>query len=293
VPAWVGAAVGSVCLGILLSIQIWNADRFVVAQARNFYGVIRVWLIGINSEVDRAKILRVGDITHGLQFTHPQRAPWATGYHAEQSGVGLAMRFQPHANGRKIGVVGLGVGTLATYAHSGDAIRFYEINPAVKAVAEKEFTYLRDCQAPVEVVMGDARLSLEREPAQQFDLLALDAFSGDAVPVHLLTREAFETYLRHLKPEGVIAVNISNRHLNLVPVMQNLATHFHLHFASIDYWPSGELKVVYPSHWILLTHSATLLQVEDIVRATRPVSEDTPRLRLWTDDYASVFKTLK
>src|SRR5262249_11568661 len=151
VPAWLGATVGSFCLGVLLSIQIWNADRFVVAQARNFYGVIRVWMIGLNSEVDRAKILRVGDITHGLQFTHRQRAAWATGYHSQQSGVGLAMRYQPHAQGRKIGVVGLGVGTLATYAQAGDSVRFYEINPAVKAVAETEFTYLHDCKAPVEV----------------------------------------------------------------------------------------------------------------------------------------------
>jgi spermidine synthase len=265
----------------------------VVAQERNFYGVIRVWLIGLNSEVDRAKILRVGDITHGLQFTHPQRATWATGYHSEQSGVGLAIRHQPHAHGRKIGVVGLGVGTLATYAQPSDTFRFYEINPAVKAVAEKEFTYLRDCRAPVQVVMGDARLSLEREEAQQFDVLALDAFSGDAVPAHLLTREAFETYLRHLQPEGVIAVNISNRHLNLVPVTQNLAAHFHLKLASIDHWPRGDFNTIYPSHWILLTRSETLLQVEDIVRATRPVSDATPQIRLWTDDYASLFKILK
>jgi len=293
VAAWAGALAGTACLVVLLGIQISKADRDVVVQARNFYGIIRVSVTGLNSPADQAKILRVGDITHGLQFTHPLRASWPTGYYTEQSGVGLALRHLSPPTNRAIGVVGLGVGTLATYGQPGDSVRFYEINPAVKEVAEREFTYLRDARAEVDVIMGDARLSLEREAPQQFDLLALDAFSGDAVPAHLLTREAFETYLRHLRPDGVIAVNISNGHLNLLPVLQNVAAQFQLKLASIDYRPVGKPYWVFPCHWVLLTRHQAVLNADAIRQATRPPADNSRRVRLWTDDYASLFKILK
>src|SRR5213078_3014628 len=127
---------------------------------------------------------------------------------------------------RRVGVLGLGCGTLAAYGRTGDTFRIYEINPLVLQLASAEFSFLRDTPAKVETVLGDGRLSLEREPSQQFDVLVMDAFSGDSVPVHLITREAFEIYFRHLKPGGILAVNITNRYLNLEPVMERAANAF-------------------------------------------------------------------
>src|SRR5205807_5602010 len=135
----------------------------------------------------------------------------------------------------RVGVVGLGAGTLAAYGRTGDVFRFYDINSDVVELARSEFTFLKDSRAKVEVALGDARLSLEREPAQNFDVLALDAFSSDAIPVHLLTVEAFKTYLRHLKPDGVLAVHISNRYLDLVPVVQQAARHLSLEVRSEEH----------------------------------------------------------
>jgi spermidine synthase len=197
------------------------------------------------------------------------------------------------ASQRRIGVVGLGTGTLAVYGRVGDLFRFYEINPAVRQVADTEFSFLKNCPAQVEVVMGDARLALEREPPQRFDLLALDAFSSDAIPVHLLTVEAFQVYLAHLKPEGVLAVHISNRHLNLLPVINNVAARYQLRQANIVYRGQPGLSWKCPSQWVLLTRSERLLQTEAIADAARSSRSTGATVPLWTDDYASVLRLLK
>src|SRR5439155_25500299 len=158
----------------------------------------------------------------------------------EKSGVGLALQSLGlplplggedrgegvPASNKRIGVVGLGVGTLASYSRPGDFICFYEINPLVKQMADNYFSYLKEAEGKVDIVFGDARLSMERQPPQQYDLLALDAFSGDAIPVHLLTDEAFRIYRRHLKTNGILAVHVTNRHLDLVPVVRNLGRRF-------------------------------------------------------------------
>jgi spermidine synthase len=216
-----------------------------------------------------------------------------TGYYHERSGVGLALsQIQPQAH-RRIGVVGLGAGTLAAYGRDGDEFCFYEINPAVKEAAKRYFTFLQESPAKVEVVMGDARLSLEKEPARQFDLLALDAFSSDAIPVHLLTAEAFAIYLRHLKAGGVVAVHISNQHLNLRPVVRNLAAHFGLQAALISFKSAQRPWWWYPADWVLLTKNRELLESAPIHQATTVLEEGEPRGRLWTDDYASLLTLLK
>src|SRR5207248_4401523 len=161
-----------------------------------------------------------GTIVHGKQFLDPDRRGLPTSYYGPRSGIGLAL-LDARAHGPlRVGVVGPGAGTLAAYGRAGDVFRFYDINSGVVELARSEFTFLKDSPAKVEVALGDARLSLERERPQNFDVLALDAFSSDAIPVHLLTVEAFKTYLRHLKPGGVLAVHISNRYLDLVPVVQ-------------------------------------------------------------------------
>ena len=294
-PAWGGALVGVVVLLGFLGYEAERAARSVVSSERNFYGVIRVVEDQGSGPEERFKFLRVGDIIHGLQFTHSARERWPLGYYSEESGVGLAMRHLLPARDRRMAFVGLGVGTLATYAQAGDTVRFYEINPAVEKVARDQFTFLKECRGRVELAMGDARLSLEREPPQQFDLMALDAFSGDAVPVHLLTQEAFECYLRHLKPEGVLAVHISNQHLDLTPVVRSLASHFHLRQATISHKPANPPWWIYRTRWVLLTRSAALLDHEAIRAAAAATQSEAagPSATLWTDDHASLFQVLQ
>jgi len=197
----------------------------------------------------------------------------------------------PRQQNRHIGILGLGVGTVAAFGRAGDRLRFYELNPEVWRIAREPFTYLSNCLGRVDVVLGDARLSMEREVAQQFDFLAMDAFSSDAIPVHLLTKEAFEIYLRHLKPDGVILVHISNRYLNLAPVVRNVAAHFDLKLAIIDDG-EGEEWWQYESTWVLLTRNKSLLDCPAIRDATSAPDKSAPIIPLWTDDYASLFPIL-
>jgi spermidine synthase len=189
-------------------------------------------------------------------------------------------------------MVGLGVGTLAAYGRPGDRFRFYEINPDVIRLAREQFTYLDDSQADVEHVLGDARLSLEREPEQQFDLLVLDAFSSDAIPVHLLTEEAFAIYLRHLRDGGVLAFHITNRHFDLQPVVQGAANRYGLHAAKIHSDTVAE-RAQARCDWMLLTRDAALFTRPDLQTAiaTTQVSPLAPQL--WTDRFNNVVGILK
>ena len=244
------------------------------------------------------RLLVHGATTHGLQLTGPGRTRIPTTYYATTSGVGRAIAslgagdrwLEPHA----IGLVGLGVGTLAAYAREGDSLRVYEINPAIRDLARERFSFLDECPTTVEVVMGDARLSMEREltsgEPQAFDLLALDAFSSDAIPVHLLTREAFETYLAHLAPEGILAVHISNRYLDLAPVVERLADHFDLAIVSVSD-SGGDEWWGYGSTWMLLSRDPDVLDREEIGIASDPCGKGAG-CTLWTDDFASVWSIL-
>ncbi|MEY4941606.1 MAG: hypothetical protein RIQ93_3341 [Verrucomicrobiota bacterium] len=271
-------------------------DVPLLSASRNFYGTLKVFNYSADEPERNYHLLLHGATTHGMQFVSEERAMWHTTYYGEKSGVGLALA-QLQEPGRRVGLVGLGTGTLASYGRPGDYLRIYEINPAVEQLARTQFTYLERCPAKVEVVMGDARLSMEQElaagQAQRFDLLALDAFSSDAIPVHLLTKEAFEIYLRQLKPDGVLAVHVSNRYLNLTPVVANLAAHFNLEMATIaednteDWW-------VYRTTWILVTRNKAFLEAEAIRDATESPADTTPAMRgLWTDDHASLYEILK
>jgi SAM-dependent methyltransferase len=221
------------------------------------------------------------------------KAAIPTTYFNRQSGVGLALDNFPRQSNRRIGVVGLGTGTLAAYGRPGDIIRFYDINPADIRLAETRFAYLKQCQAHVDVVLGDARLSLENEPPQQFDVLALDAFSSDAIPVHLLTEQAFAIYLRHLKPDGVIAVHISNRWLDLYPVTRSLASHFNLGMAKITWSGDNGPWSFNTSIWVLLSRNRAFLESAPIAAATDNGPTNSTATRLWTDDYVSLFPILK
>ncbi|HWA87782.1 MAG TPA: fused MFS/spermidine synthase [Opitutus sp.] len=285
----------SVALGLRLFAQICDDSRAAVVTSRDFYGVLKVFDHHPDEPTSHYYALVHGVTSHGLQFTEFPQCTWPTSYYGNTSGLGLALEDLATAP-RRIGMVGLGTGTVAAYGRTGETIRIYEIDPQVERLARSRFTYLARSVAHVEVVMGDARLSMERELAehrpQNYDLLALDAFSSDAIPVHLLTVEAFQVYLRHLKPRGVIAVHTSNRYLNLRPVVENIARHLGLEAVTISDDPPSRRWWEFRSTWILVTRNYGLLARSDIqLAASSP--DPQPEIGVWTDDHASVYEILK
>jgi len=292
IPACAGLSVSLVALGIALWRQAHQSGGLTVYKSRNFYGVLKVMRHDHQKPDSRYLELAHGRTLHGLQFVDPPRAAWPTLYYSEQSGVGLAMRALP-TGPRRIGLIGLGTGTLAAYAQTGDYIHIYEINPEVERLATSRFTYLANCPGKVEVTLGDARLSLEREPPQDFDLLVLDAFNSDAIPVHLLTREAFAIYERHLKTNGIMAVHVSNLGVNLEPVVVNLARHFNYEMATIDYGAPRDKPWILRSVWMLLSRSQEIINSPAIRLAARPPQTNSISVPLWTDDFAGLFQVLR
>jgi SAM-dependent methyltransferase len=266
---------------------------------RNFYGVVRLKNVQIGeSGVDGIQMTH-GVTVHGLQFVSEQLRDEPTTYYTEHSGIGLGILHHPQrGQGMRVGLLGLGTGTLAVYGQPGDVYRFYEINPMVIRLAQGDsgyFSFLKDSPASVEIVPGDARLSLEREltdgPPQNFDLLALDTFDSDSIPVHLINEQAFEIYLQHLKPDGILAVHISNRHFDFVPVVWKLAQTFHLHMLLIENPENdpGELS----SSWVLLSRDAASLDDPHIEQSATNLDDYTANIQLWTDDYSNPMQILR
>ena len=195
-----------------------------------------------------------------------------------------------HPENQRVGVIGLGTGTLAVWGKPGDTYRFYDINPQVIEIAQTEFTFLRDSKATIEISLGDARLSLEREAPQNFDLLVVDAFSSDSIPVHLITKEAMAVYLKHVKPGGAVVFHVTNRFLELAPVVKQIADSHGLHAALIV--DDEGLTNLSNTDWVIVTRERAL--VED--RAHRRESNadrDIPGLRPWSDDFNNLFQILK
>jgi hypothetical protein len=283
---------GMIALGAVLWDRAHDSGSEQVSRSRNFYGVLTVYEHEKSAPLSHYFLLQHGRITHGLQFVDPVQSTWPISYYGPDTGIGLGVAALP-VGSRRIGVVGLGTGTMAAFGRAGDYLRFYEINPQVQAVATSWFSYLPKCLGMVEVAPGDARLTLEREPPQHFDLLVLDAFSSDAIPVHLLTKEAFETYQRHLNTNAIIAVHISNHYLDLEPVVVNLARHFGYKLASIDFEENDEEWWLYGSTWILLSRSEEILNRPAIRNASGTVKTNSVRVPLWTDDFASLFQILR
>ncbi len=264
-----------------------------VHVGRGFFGVLRV-----GEEISRSgklnRQLTHGRIIHGYQFADPELARTPTSYYSPNSGVGLAIRNHPRrvaGQPMKFGFVGLGTGTLATYPRRGDSVRFYEINPDVIDLSSgpaPTFTYVRDCAARVEIAVGDARINLEREPPQAFDLLALDAFSSDSIPAHLLTAEAGRLYARHLAADGILAIHISNRHLDLDPVVRGLADL--LGFAVVRVDVDENTDTVSRSSWMVLARDRNLLAAPDIQGAAGRSRKSKRAPLVWTDSYSNLLQ---
>lgn len=286
---WAMIAVVTVGFVAYLGMQIWQSTNGVRVMVRNFYGGLKVR--DSTGSPDTLRSLLHGAISHGQQYLDPQRRDWPTSYYGPNSGVGLALREASDHRPNRVGVIGLGAGTLAAYGRPGDYYRFYEINPLVIQLARSQFTFLQDSKAQVEVALGDARLSLAREPSQQFDILVVDAFSGDSVPVHLLTREAFDLYFWHLKPTGVLAVHVTNKYLALAPVVHRIAAALGKQDGIVE-GPGNGATATFPSTWVLVSGQAGVFNQSLIRGVVRPV-EDRLRLRIWTDDYSNLFQILK
>jgi hypothetical protein len=296
--AWAGAAWAAAVAVLLWG--PWAAqvpDMSTLYQSRDFYGTLSIeWIAPRGPDEPDQLILMHGKIRHGLQLVGPKWREVPTSYYSVDSGVGFTLRNTPPtaaAPGRHVGIIGLGAGTLAAYGKPGDRFRFYELNPSVMTLAtDGPFTFLRDSAAKCEVIVGDGRLSLEREPDQHFDLLVLDAFSGDAIPVHLLTAEAFDLYCRHLRPGGAIVVHVTNAYLNLEPVLARAAARmgWSALLAATNPAP-GRADYANPSNWVLLSPDPT--KTAAFVKAGGRQLTVRPDVPLWTDDRADLLSILK
>ena len=267
--------------------------RDAVVLTRNFYGTLRVKDVD-PGQPDGTRTLVNGVIMHGEQYLSEDRRKEPTSYYGETSGVGRMLKILDSASPEiRVGVVGLGAGTIAAYGRQGDFYCYYEINPQVRDIANRDFSFLGDARArgaKVNVELGDARLTLERQAPQQYDLLAIDAFSSDSIPVHLITREAMQVYLRHVKPGGVIAFHTTNRFLRLAPVVKRIAGELGLHVALID--DDARDSDLSSTDWVLVTRDKALLQKPEIAMASSNI-EDIPGLPVWTDDFNNLFQILK
>jgi hypothetical protein len=232
-----------------------------------------------------------GVIMHGEQYLEPNLRRQPTSYYGPQSGVGVAIR---HYENRplRLGVIGLGTGTLAAWGKPGDMFRFYELDPDVLAVARKKFSYLGDSRARIETAIGDARLNLEREPAQRFDVLVIDAFSSDSIPVHLITREALAVYMKHMHPDGIIAFHVTNRYLDLPPVVQKIADAAGMGAVLVTHDPDEIDERYSRTDWMLVTRDASFLKSDPVQRVATQV-EVPAKISLWTDNFNNLLRILK
>jgi hypothetical protein len=286
---------------LLLAGWVGFQTRYVTSETRlmvrNFYGGLRVHDSGPSTDWMATRSLTNGTINHGEQFLNPVLRDRPTTYFGPHSGIGLAIRAKQKTGPIRVGVIGLGTATIASYGRAGDYYRYYEINPGVlrlstpgPAAAPPEFTFLTDCKARHDVILGDGRLSLERESPENFDVLAVDAFSSESVPVHLLTREAMQLYSRHLKPAGILAVNISNRFVDLEPLVDGQCRALGKTDRRVDNG-DDDSEDVFSASWILMASPTS--GFDKLILDGSIAIQPTPNIRLWTDDYSNLFQILR
>lgn len=290
-PYWTVLA-GVIALGAMAftanAFQIIHSNRRLV---RNFYGVLQVRDTPVSEGVFQRRQLVHGTIMHGEQFFDAKKRTHPTSYFGETSGGGRAICYVQERGAVRVGVIGLGAGTLASYGRKGDVYNIYELNPIVPKLATTEFFYINESKANVSILLGDARLTLEHEPVQSYDVLLVDAFSSDAIPVHLLTKEALALYFRHLKPNGVLAVHISNRYLDLAPVVKMGADALGKEAVSIIDTPTSTELMQSATNWVLLSNDKATFQHTLFNTVAKPI-EIRRSLRLWTDDYSNLYQIL-
>jgi hypothetical protein len=281
-----GVAAGAVYDG-------FSDQKDVRLASRSFYGVLRVKEYGVPGDESELRRLVHGTIMHGEQYMHERFRRQPTSYYEPTAGIGAAILSRQDRPVR-IGVIGLGAGTIAAYGRAGDVYKFYEINPEVVGIARSQFTFLGDSGAKIEIALGDARLTLEREPPQRFDVLAVDAFSSDAIPVHLITREALAVYLRNVADDGIVAFHVSNRFLQLIPVVARIAKENGARAVLIRDDPDEDDDSRRSrTDWVLVSKDPKALARPEIVSAGAEPPEQRPEWRTWTDDYSNLVQILK
>jgi hypothetical protein len=295
---WVTASI--LLLGTTIALRV-QFGRNAIMRARNFYGSLRVTAPDYDDSGDPqtstsvtgpVRVLMNGRIRHGMQMlADAARRKIPTTYYGEDSGVGITLRNCCSRKPKRVGVIGLGVGTLAAYGQPGDTITFYEINPLVEPIARNLFTYLRESPAQISVVTGDGRLSLQHAPSQRFDVLVVDAFTGDAIPLHLLTRQAMDIYRAHLAPDGIIAFHVSNSYVDLAPEIARVAESEGLQSSVVESF-SVPTEGAYRATWVLVTANPQIFAIPAIHAAATPIQR-RPDLRVWTDDYSSLLPIMR
>jgi hypothetical protein len=297
---WGVLCLASAVLVFVLVTHIRQSLDNSIETRRNFFGVLRVLESYKDDPAEHSLALMHGRIEHGFQFQDADRRNWPVSYYGPDSGVGVAMTHHPRRRegALRIGVIGLGTGTMAVYGRQGDYIRFYEINPLVLELSDKYFTYRKDSPANIEVVLGDARVLMEverqRGESQQFDVLVVDAFSSDAIPVHLLTRECFQTYRYHLQQDGILAVHITNRYFDLSPIVRNLiipGPQQNLQALWFHDLGNGSLRTD-RTDWVLMTANQQFLADPGVQDHVTPWNDPVPPPKFWTDDYSNLFSLI-
>jgi hypothetical protein len=299
-PFWarIGLPVALAALMVALGAHVKRANQGALFVSRSFFGVLRVTEDDPEDPAHHRRLLTHGRIVHGFQLLTKEGPHTPCTYYEPQSGIGRAIRLHPRrATGPlHLGMCGLGTGTVASYTKPGDTLRFYEIDPNVLALSSGDnpwFRYLKDAYGKVDVVLGDARVSLQKElddkGGNQFDVLAVDAFSGDAIPVHLLTVESVSLYMKHLAPDGVLALHISNRHIQLLPVVKAIADTLGLKWMLVDTSYPDEEIIPWDSSWVIVARDEATL---------KPFGKpDDPgvvlSMRPFTDEYSNVMKILR
>ena len=290
---WWAAAAGLVLLGTVVTttLRVQEALSEVTFISRNFYGVVRVREYGRDNPETHERVLIHGSIMHGQQFLAQHLRKRPTSYYIPNSGIGRLLRALDDRP-IEVGAVGLGAGTIVAYGKEGDLYRFYEIDPAIVDAAHRHFSFIADSPAKVEVAVGDGRLLLQTDSDRRYDVLVVDAFSGDSIPVHLLTREAVELYRQRLKPRGVIALHVSNTHMELAPVVGRIAEELGLQLAYItDPGVEGDPSTAL-SDWVLLSDSRETLDLPLLQEAASPLPQ-IEGTRTWTDDYSNILQVMK
>jgi len=282
-PGHLGRLLAVGFAGLLVCVKLFAMGSGTLLMARNFYGSLRV-----RDEVlpsgPPIRVLYHGSIVHGIQFLTPEFRKQPTAYYGPQSGVARAIAAS-HKPGMRVGVVGLGTGTLAAAGQAGDSYRFYEINDLVMQIAKEHFTFLRDSPSKVELVLGDGRLAMDREPPQNFDFLVLDVFSGDSIPVHVITKEAFQIYFRHLRPDGVLAVNVSNQYLDVKSIVERLAETFGRQAVTVHSPDDPRLHTL-EATWVLVAPDGRF-------ESMRNEGPSRSRADVWTDDYSNLLRAMR
>jgi SAM-dependent methyltransferase len=288
---WLLGVVGLIV--VVFGMRLAQRGRPGLLELRNFYGIQRVADLPSPDGNGTIRFLTHGGTRHGQQFMDPERRRTPTTYYGHPSGIGILLDELAQEPPRRLGIIGLGAGILAAYGRPGDLIRFYELNPQVIEVARRDFTFLSDSRATIEIVAGDARLSLERESGEAlFDVIVVDAFSSDAIPVHLLTDSAFRLYDRRLKAGGVLALHVSTRHFDLGPQIAGQAGKIGKSAWEI-HTPEDVDHGIMDARWILVSADASILERPRIRSAGRDPSGGLPAPRLWTDDYSNLLRVLR